>query len=153
VCTALIDVPIDGLYTFYTESDDGSRLFIGSFDVVENDGIHTMEERSGQIGLAAGRHRVRVEFFENTEGAGLIVRWAGPSLAKQIVPASRWAHEISDGGCPEDVDASGTVDVNDLLSVISAFGPCEGCDEDFNGDGEVGVDEILAVLSLYGQDC
>jgi len=153
VCSALIDVPMDGLYTFYTESDEGSKLFIGNYEVVYNDGIHTMEERSGQIGLAAGRHKVRVEFFENMEGAGLIVRWAGPNLAKQIVPASHWVHEIIDGGCPEDVDGSGTVDVDDLLSVISAFGPCDGCDEDFDGDGQVSVNEILAILSLWDQDC
>ena len=53
----------------------------------------------------------------------------------------------------EDVDGSGTIDVDDLLAVISAFGPCQGCDEDMDGDGQVGVDEILAILSVYGEDC
>jgi len=153
VFESLLDVPTDGLYTFYTESNDGSKLYVGSYEVVSNDFIHGMVEQSGQIGLRAGRHRVRVSFFENIEGAGLIVRWSGPGFAKQIIPAVRWAYETGDSGCVEDVDGSGTIDVNDLLAVISAFGPCNGCDEDMDGDGQVGVDEILAILSLYGDDC
>ena len=153
VFESLLDVPADGLYTFYTESDDGSKLHVGSHEVVSNDFLHGMVEQSGQIGLFAGRHRVRVSFFENTQGAGLIVRWQGPGIAKQIIPAVRWAYETGESGCVEDVDGSGTIDVNDLLAVISAFGPCSGCDEDMDGDGQVGVDEILAILSLYGDDC
>ena len=153
VFEAFLDVPQDGLYTLYTESDDGSRLYIGDLLVVDNDGLHGMEERSGLIGLEAGQHRIRVEFFENAETAGLITRWAGPGLAKQIIPAAQWGWEDGTSSCPEDVDGSGTIDVNDLLAVISAFGPCDGCPEDMDGDGIVGVDEILAVLSLYGDDC
>ncbi len=151
--TALIDVPQDGLYTFYTESDDGSGLWVGNLHVVENDGVHGMQERSGLIGLAQGRHRIRVDFFEQAAGAGLIVRWSGPGLAKQIIPAASWAHEVSEPTCPQDLDGSGMIDVNDLLAVISAFGPCDGCDEDFNGDGDVGVDEILSILALFGGPC
>ncbi|RYF66625.1 MAG: hypothetical protein EOO39_22705, partial [Cytophagaceae bacterium] len=33
-----INVPTDGIYTFYTSSDDGSRLYIGTTMVVDNDG-------------------------------------------------------------------------------------------------------------------
>lgn len=49
--TGLMDVPIDGEYTFYTTSDEGSKLYIGNTEVVNNDGVHSPQERSGKIGL------------------------------------------------------------------------------------------------------
>ncbi|MCH2136242.1 MAG: M12 family metallo-peptidase [Phycisphaerales bacterium] len=153
VFEALIEVPLDGLYTFYTESNDGSKLYVGDLEVVSNDGVHSMIEESGLIGLAEGRHRVRVTFFEATGGAGLIVRWSGPGISKQIIPAAQWAHDVGATDCVEDVNGSGTIDVDDLLAVISSWGPCSGCAEDMDGDGQVGVDEILAILSVFGDDC
>src|SRR3712207_6465735 len=53
-----VNIPTDGLYTFYTSSDDGSRLYIGSTLVVENDGLHAARETSGRIGLRAGKHAI-----------------------------------------------------------------------------------------------
>ncbi len=86
--TGYIDVPTDGAYTFYTTSDGGSKLFIGTSEVVSNDGLHAPQERSGQIGLKAGKHAIRVEFFEAGGGEVLEVRYSGPGIAKQLVPAS-----------------------------------------------------------------
>jgi hypothetical protein len=85
--TGYIDVPTDGAYTFYTTSDDGSKLFIGNSEVVSNDGQHPSQERSGTIGLKAGKHAIRVEFFEIGGGEVLEVRYAGPGISKQLVPA------------------------------------------------------------------
>ncbi len=81
-----VNVPTDGTYTFYTSSDDGSKLYIGTDLVVNNDGLHGKRERSGQIGLKAGKHAVRVDFFEKTGAANLAVRYAGPGISKQLVP-------------------------------------------------------------------
>ncbi|WP_233635972.1 GDSL-type esterase/lipase family protein, partial [Hymenobacter setariae] len=44
--TGFVDVPADGEYTFYTSSDDGSQLFIGSTLVVDNNGAHGLQERA-----------------------------------------------------------------------------------------------------------
>ncbi len=49
----------DGVYTFYTNSDDGSGLYIGGEQVVRNDGRRGMVERAGLIGLRAGVHAIR----------------------------------------------------------------------------------------------
>lgn len=75
-------------YTFYTESDDGSRLYIGDTLVVDNDGLHGMREVSGDITLAAGTWPITVTFFEKTGGQGLIVRYSSESLGKQTIPDS-----------------------------------------------------------------
>lgn len=86
--TGYVSVPTDGSYTFYTASDDGSRLYIGSTLVVDNDGLHATEERSGTIGLQAGKHAITVNFFEKSGGQTLNVSYAGPSISKQNIPAS-----------------------------------------------------------------
>ncbi len=87
VFEGFVRVPATGLYAFFTESDDGSRLLVGGRLVVENDGLHGMEERRGEIPLEAGLHPIRVEFFEKTGGEGLAVSWLGPGLPKQKIPA------------------------------------------------------------------
>lgn len=77
-----------GSYTLFVSSDDGSRVYLDSALLINNDGLHGMQERSATVTLAAGYHHLRVEFFENGGGAGLELRWQGPGIAKQLVPAS-----------------------------------------------------------------
>ncbi|MCH2132493.1 MAG: S8 family serine peptidase [Phycisphaerales bacterium] len=52
--------------------------------------------------------------------------------------------------CAGDANSDGVVDVNDVLAVISAYGPCTDCDEDFDDDNVVGVNDILILLEGYG---
>jgi hypothetical protein len=89
VFTGFIDAPYAGMYAFHTSSDDGSRLYIGSTLVVDNDGLHGLQEQSGWMGLKAGKHAVTVTFFEKTGGEGLSVSWSGPGFAKQLIPVGR----------------------------------------------------------------
>ncbi len=84
--TGYINVPTDGTYTFYTSSDDGSKLYIGTTQVVNNDGLHGMQEASGTIGLKAGKHAITVTMFENGGGEGLSVSYAGPGISKVTIP-------------------------------------------------------------------
>ncbi|HEY9044963.1 MAG TPA: PQQ-dependent sugar dehydrogenase [Ohtaekwangia sp.] len=86
--TGYIDVPTDGTYTFYTSSDDGSQLYIGSTLVVNNDGLHATREVSGTIGLKRGKHSLTVTFFERQGSAVLTSSYAGPGITKQVIPAS-----------------------------------------------------------------
>ena len=81
-----ISVDVAGAYTFYTSSDDGSRLYVDNQLVVDNDGLHPKIERNGVITLASGEHDVRVEYFEKTGGDSLEVHWSGPGLTKELIP-------------------------------------------------------------------
>ena len=78
--------PRAGVYTFYVNSDDGSRLYFGDRLVVDNDGLHGATEKSGRIALAAGAHPITVEFFERTGGDELSVSYAGPGIKKSPIP-------------------------------------------------------------------
>ena len=84
--TGLVKVPADGLYVFYTSSDDGSRLYIGEKLVVENDGLHGVMEMGGLIRLNKGLYPITVTFFEKTGGEELKVFFEGPRLPKQEIP-------------------------------------------------------------------
>lgn len=86
--TGYVDVPTDGEYTFFTTSDDGSRLYIGNQLVVDNDGLHGSQERSGTIGLKRGKHALTVAFFEAGGDQQLGVSYAGPGLSKMPIPAA-----------------------------------------------------------------
>ncbi len=90
--TGKIRIPAEGAYTFYLESDDGSRMFIDGKQVLDNGGAHAMEEVAGGMNLTAGDHALKVEFFEKDVDAGCKLRWKGPNIEKQIVPASVLFH-------------------------------------------------------------
>ncbi len=81
-----VDTP--GSYTFYTSSDDGSQLFIDQALVVDNDGLHALQERSGSVTLPTGYHEIVVTMFEALGGQELLVSWQGPSTGGTKVPIS-----------------------------------------------------------------
>jgi hypothetical protein len=81
-----INITTPGLYTFFTSSDDGSKLYINGAEIVNNDGLHGSQERSGTVTLPIGLHAIEVTFFENGGGEVLEARYQGPGIAKQIIP-------------------------------------------------------------------
>ena len=53
--------------------------------------------------------------------------------------------------CLGDEDGDGSVDVLDLLAVISAWGECDGdCPSDFDANGIVDVIDLLIVFDACG---
>lgn len=76
-----------GAYTFYLNSDDGSRLWIDGDLVIDNNDLHSIRELSATRTLTAGYHAIRVEYFENGGTAGLGLSWSGPGIAKQAIAA------------------------------------------------------------------
>lgn len=102
-----VNVPSDGVYTFYTYSDDGSKLFIGTTEVVNNDGGHAEQERSGTIGLKAGKHAITIPYFEGSGGQAFSVSYSGPGINKQTIPASAY-FRVSNGTPPNTGTGTGT---------------------------------------------
>ncbi len=89
-----IDIAEAGEYTFYTTSDDGSRLYIGKSLVVQNDYPHGATEKSGAIALQAGRYPLYVAYFEGVVDQVLEVAWEGPGIEKGPIPSDRFTqHE------------------------------------------------------------
>jgi PA14 domain len=77
-------------YTFYTQSDDGVRLWINGTQLVNNWTNHGPTENSGTIALTSGTaYSVKMEFYENGGGAVAKLSWSSASQAKQIIPQSQ----------------------------------------------------------------
>ncbi len=102
---------------------DGFRLgVIGP--VVDNNGAHSMTEKSGAVFLTAGRQPLRVDWFNGTYEFGLEVDWQGPDLPRQKIPdAALFRHAAGDeAGLDYSVfDAPGEVlpDFSRLMAIQS----------------------------------
>jgi hexosaminidase len=83
-----IDVPTDGIYSFYLTCDDGGVLYIGDKTVVDNDGNHSAQERSGQVALKMGAHPFKLDFIEGGGGFKLLLKYSVNGSAPQDVPSS-----------------------------------------------------------------
>lgn len=79
-------IPDDDVYTFYTGSDDGSKLFIDEKLIVDNDGLHGLQEKKGIAALSKGYHKIEVQYFERTGGNELKVSFESRKIKKQIIP-------------------------------------------------------------------
>ena len=90
--TGYLFIPETGMYTFYTDSDDGSNLVIDGTVVVNNDGLHPMKEQKGYIPLAQGFHLFQVGFFERTGQEGLLVSYKLKNSDKRMLPAEWLYH-------------------------------------------------------------
>lgn len=73
-----IEIPEDGVYTFFTRSDDGSVLYISGEEVVNNDGSHAAIAATGRIPLKKGWHPFTLKYFEDYEGEHLSWGWKKP---------------------------------------------------------------------------
>ena len=72
----------------------GRRLnLLTGAPLVDNDGVHAMVEVAGTVFLKAGRHPIRLDWFNFEAGFGLEVYYRGPELPRQKVPGSVLFHE------------------------------------------------------------
>lgn len=79
-----------GSWTFYVNSDDGSVTTVNGTTTISNDGAHGMTERSATATLAVGWVDVDIRYWDQGGSAGLIMSWAGPGVAKEIIPRRSW---------------------------------------------------------------
>lgn len=146
VWTGWLQVPTTAEWTLSIESDDGSRLWIGDQLLIDNDGTHAMVERSGTIALTAGKHPIRMAFFESGGGAGMILRWQGPGVAKAPVPASALTRLGTVNW--SDLNVDGRVDGADLGTLLSLWGSASAVG-DITHDGVVDGADLGVLLSAW----
>lgn len=83
-----LQIDVAGKYSFYTQSDDGSKLYIDGKEVVNNDGDHGVIERAGPVELTAGRHHISIAYYNGGGSFWLDALYSGPGVPKQIIPAN-----------------------------------------------------------------
>ena len=88
--TGQVEAQFSGVYTFYTQSDDGARLWINGQQIINNWADRPPTESSGTIQLEAGqRYDIRMEFHEKNGSATARLLWSSASIPKSVVPSSR----------------------------------------------------------------
>lgn len=83
-----IQIPETGIYTFYFTCDDGGVLRIHDEVIVDNDGLHSAIEKSGQAALAKGLHPFRIDFVEGGGGFTLKLQYSFNGSKPQDTPDS-----------------------------------------------------------------
>lgn len=76
-------------YTFYTQSDDGVRLYIDGTLVINNFTDHATTENVSTTTFnwtANSMHDIVVEYYENQGYAVIQLKWSSATTPKQIVP-------------------------------------------------------------------
>ncbi len=77
-------------YTFYTQSDNGARLWVNGTRIINNWSPSVGTEVKGTIALQSNQaYAIKLEYFEQTSNASAYLRWSSPSVAKQVVPAAQ----------------------------------------------------------------
>jgi hypothetical protein len=73
--TGILHVPKTGRSMFYLESDDGSRKALDGNEVIDNGGLHSALEKSGELELAAGDHPLTIDYFNGPGDAVCKLFW------------------------------------------------------------------------------
>jgi endoglucanase len=75
-----------GTYAFYTNTDDGVKVFINGQNIISNWADHSATEDTGQISLSAGStYELKMEYYERYGSAAASLFWSGPGVSKQIL--------------------------------------------------------------------
>lgn len=78
-----------GEFLFVLNSDNGSTLSIDGELVIDNDGRHDAAKKEGKKVLAAGNHKVQVQYFQADGDIALELMWQKPGDAVPVaIPLS-----------------------------------------------------------------
>lgn len=86
--TGRVKVNKSGWYTFYVASDDGARLWIDNNKLIDAWYDHSLKKFSRITYLSSGFHDIKLEYYENSGRAAVMLSWKGPGIATGIIPQS-----------------------------------------------------------------
>ena len=87
---------VSGEYRLGIASDDGSRLFLDGKQIVDAWGDHALQSATTKVTLEAGRaYDIRLEFYENSADAAMILGMRAPGPAPEMDPQIKKAAEAA----------------------------------------------------------
>lgn len=122
-----LQIASDTNATVHLASDDGSRVVIDGEEVVIADGIHPHSGGRGKVKLAAGSHKVVVEYFEGGGEESLSVDIAFKRSPKQSLGSLLTLEPSTPTGAPEiaELDPAKVAKGRELFSSMG----CAACHE------------------------
>jgi len=88
--TGYLNIPKDGDYTFYLNTNGKSFLRLHDIALIDADfGYKTGVERQATIKLKKGLHSYKLTFLKQSEGKDMLtLQWSGPNMNKQPISES-----------------------------------------------------------------
>jgi len=84
--TGQVEAPASATYTFYTQTDDGVRLWVNNVLLIDNWTDHSSTLNQGSIKLTAGqRYEIKLEYYENGGGAVCQLSWSSPTMPRGVI--------------------------------------------------------------------
>jgi hypothetical protein len=85
--TGMVQPRYSEMYTFFTATDDGARLWVDDKLIIDKWVNQAVTEYSGTIALTADRkYSIKMEYYDNTHEAVARLSWSSTSQLKEIVP-------------------------------------------------------------------
>ena len=79
--------PVTGTYKFWTRSNDGDRLWVNGHLLIDDWASDSSGWQKAEIDLVAGQKvSIRMEYFEETNGARAQLAWSYPGQSRIIIP-------------------------------------------------------------------
>ena len=83
-----LNIEKTGPHRLYLNSDDGSKMYIDGQLVVDNDGSHSSKVEKGTVVLEAGKHHIRIEYFDDYGGDSLSAGFVDKE--QNLIPFAPW---------------------------------------------------------------
>lgn len=118
VWTGQVEALYNDIYTFFTTTDDGVRLFVNGQQVIDQFQDQAPTTVNGNpIALQAGqKYDIRLEYYENGGGAVAQLGWESASQTRQIIPTSQL---FSNSGSGILAIANSTISVNEAAGSVT----------------------------------
>ncbi len=109
----VLAIPTEANYTFHLTSDDGSKLWIQNQLVIDHDGTHSFETKTGTMKLAQGKIPFTVAVFNQDGDFELKVEIEGPTFRRQAL--TRFLVPIEEKS-PKKAEAAASFSVDPTLA-------------------------------------
>jgi hypothetical protein len=85
---------VAGKYKIVAYSDEGVRVWIDDKPIIDNWKRHAIARDQAEIELSDRPHKLRVEYFDDDQGALASLRWILPGdVEEQVIPAWAFSHD------------------------------------------------------------
>jgi len=96
--------PTTDTYTFYLTSDDGSKLTLDGNVEINKLGVVCVCQDTFTATLTGGKYYdLKIEFFEDEQGAILNLRWSSSTISEQSIPSTYFSYPEYVGSAPYQV--------------------------------------------------
>ena len=74
------------IWRFFLTADDGAILTINNASLVNNDGLHSVQTKSGSLYLAKGNHPMQIDYFQGPRTRiALLLEWSSSTFTKTVL--------------------------------------------------------------------